>query len=183
MSSRSQIPTLPTEESPALGTVYTPPDEPLDDWPDNFGEEFWQSFREIGLLRGALRDLLTDVTNLTYRLREGSPELDLSPAAFAAAFARAVPPDIRDGPRNAALLAGLTAWFADISAEIVEYRAPRREPARAYQRVREENERVKAEREEAISRRRAEEARRWAQHEADHEKFLAFKKSQQQQVR
>jgi hypothetical protein len=176
MPSRDQ---LKSEEQTTLDRDESPSDE----WPPEFGPEYWESFRQIGLLQVALTDLLSDAANLAFGLRDSAATLDLSPAAFFKVFARAIPPEIRDSPRHAAILAGLTAWFADLGAEIVDYRKPRLEPARAYQRLREESERARIEREENIARRKAEEARQWAQHEADHEKFLAFKKSQQQQVR
>jgi hypothetical protein len=175
MPSRDRI---PTEElsTPDLDRAALPSDE----WPPELGPEYWISFREIGLLRGALRDALSQADLLTFRLRDGSPALNLSPTAFSAAFDRAIPDEIRDSPRNAALLAGLTAWFADISAEIVEYRRPRLEPARAYQRVREENERAGAEREELVARRKAEEAIRWRTHAAEHDQYLKWQAAQRQ---
>jgi hypothetical protein len=164
------------EESPA-------PDldrdgSPSDEWPQEFGPEYWESYRQIGLLQVALTDLLSDAANLTYSLRDSAATLDLSPAAFSAVFARAVPPEIRDSPRNAALHAGLTAWFADLGAEIVEYRRPRLEPARAVQRVREENERQRLEREANAA--SNEENRRMRAFEAQHQDYVAWKNRQHQ---
>jgi hypothetical protein len=170
MPSRDRIPSELTE---GLPRPTTEADEPLDE-----ADESWATIREIGVLQVALSDLLSDAANLKFRLQDASPAMNLSPAAIAKVLDLAIPQAIRDSSGNAVLYAGLTAWFDDLGAQIVRHRTPRLENARAFRKAREERERIQAEREEAVSRHKAEEAIKWRTHASEHDQYLAWKASQ-----